>query len=216
MKGISHFLFIVFIISNMTIHAQEQETHAFPFVGVVTTDSVNVRAGANINFEIVTQLDKNKNVVVLEEKFGWYKIEAPEEANFWIFHEYVEEDLINAYSVNVRCGPGTHYSVNTQVEKGDKVEVIEKKDQWLRIKAPKDASTWISKDYVKFEKTLELYLKEKKEMGEARRIAEKKVKMWEEASELEKEELKKEIREMELSPVIEKYEKMKEEFSDES
>ncbi|MDD3127376.1 MAG: SH3 domain-containing protein [Candidatus Izemoplasmatales bacterium] len=56
---------------------------------------------------------------------------------------------VKATNLNVRVLPGTSYSVVATLQKGETVTVLARKDKWIKIKAPKSSSVWISISCVK-------------------------------------------------------------------
>ncbi|MCH2206786.1 MAG: SH3 domain-containing protein [Lentisphaerales bacterium] len=59
--------------------------------GIITGDSVNVRAGANIAYTIIGKVNKGDKVEVLEiKKEVWAKIKAPASAHVWVSAAYVK------------------------------------------------------------------------------------------------------------------------------
>jgi N-acetylmuramoyl-L-alanine amidase len=51
---------------------------------------------------------------------------------------------INTPSLNVRGGPGLSYHVVKQVHKGEKYSILEKKNDWLKIKLSSNSSGWVA------------------------------------------------------------------------
>jgi len=56
---------------------------------------------------------------------------------------------VKATNLNIRVLPGTSYAVIATLKKGDTVTIIAKKDKWIKIKAPKESSVWISTSCIK-------------------------------------------------------------------
>ena len=54
---------------------------------------------------------------------------------------------INANNLNVRQGPGLHYQVVTQVDKGETYTVLEQRDGWVKIKLRENQSGWVSSSF---------------------------------------------------------------------
>ncbi len=132
-----------------------------PFIGEITSDRVNVRAGPDLNFEIIYSLDKGQKIEVKEEQFGWYRIQLPEECVLYINKEFVSKDadnyLAKAEGVNVRSGAGFEFNVVGQLSKGSKIEVIREELKWYGIKATPDCSGWVNSKYIRFYETMEKY-----------------------------------------------------------
>lgn len=55
---------------------------------------------------------------------------------------------VTAETLNVRARPGLFYEVIAKLETGDKVQVLERQNDWYRIPAPKDAEAWVADRFV--------------------------------------------------------------------
>src|SRR3989338_1709375 len=99
------FLVLFFSLITGVAAAQEQ----FPYVGQVSGEGVNIRAGQSANFEKVGRLKSGDQVVVLEKSYSWYKIKLPIDAKSYITARYIKElddqtgEVAND-RVNVRAG----------------------------------------------------------------------------------------------------------------
>lgn len=129
----------------------------FPFIGKVNTNIANVRSGANVNFEILGKLKKGQKVVVLGKTQTWLKIKLPEDMPVFINSQFVQVRLessgtISANRVNVRAKPDIKSNILTQLNKGDIVNILSKKDDWLKIKPTSACAGWISEELVDYVK----------------------------------------------------------------
>lgn len=126
-----------------------------PFVGVITEDNVNIRAGQSSNFEKLTSLDKDAPVLVLDKSYSWYKIKLPKQSSNFISSKYlnfIDSKIaeVTANKVNVRARPTDKSSVLGQVNKGDKLDVIQISKDWVEIKAISNSYGWVSEEFIKF------------------------------------------------------------------
>ena len=139
-------------------HQQKSQTSAKQY-GEITADSVNIRAGANLNYEILGKLNEGDKISILNSAFGWYEIELQDLCLGWIHKDYVlTEDtpskekktvgIITGNSVRVRAKPGLRYTVLTKVNKGDKVTVVDLQGDWFGIEPPENCTGWIFSNYV--------------------------------------------------------------------
>ena len=62
----------------------------FPFLGEITANKVNVRAGQSVNFEKLCSLEAGDQVIVIEKNFSWYKIRLPECAESYVSAKYIQ------------------------------------------------------------------------------------------------------------------------------
>ncbi|MBI4309353.1 MAG: SH3 domain-containing protein [Candidatus Omnitrophica bacterium] len=141
----------------------------FPFLGEMKRGPVNVRAGANTNFESVDKLVQGAEVVVLGQSYEWYKIQLPSTAAAFIRADYMEKrgpgiGALTGDKVNVRAKPNSESSTLGQLHKGDLVKLIEQTDDgcsasanmsstncrgnWWKVEPPPSAAGWVHADFV--------------------------------------------------------------------
>ncbi len=130
----------------------------FPFLGTVSRGPVNVRSGANTNFEIVAKLTASENVVVLGKSYEWYKIQLPLAANVYIRADYIK--LLDARSgeiigskVNLRSKPDSNASILGQLSRGDLVKLDKQENDWWKIEPSSTAVAWIHSSFVEKSKS---------------------------------------------------------------
>lgn len=46
--------------------------------------------------------------------------------------------------INIRSGPGISYDIQNQVERGEKLRIVEKKDNWYQVKLPNNELGWVA------------------------------------------------------------------------
>ena len=142
---------LVFILSLSIAGVASASQEFFPFVGAATTDGVNIRAGQSTNYEKMGQLTKGEEVIVVADKYSWYKIRLPKSAPNYISAEYVGgAGKITGSKVNVRARPNINATTLYQVIKGDQVQVLETKDGWSRIVPGDKAYGWVAKNLLTF------------------------------------------------------------------
>ncbi len=126
------------------------EANRYPYTGVILGYDTNVRAGSNLNYEIVTKLQKGDLVYIAGNWREWLKIRCPEGTVLWISGDFIEDGVIEANKLNVRSGPDLKYNVICQVLRDQKVDVVKKSGdgKWDGIKPPEDAYLWVHKDLV--------------------------------------------------------------------
>jgi len=140
------------------------EEEEFPFAASITGNDVNIRAGQDINFEVIFQVNEGDKIIVLGKEGDWYKIRVPEGAFAYIHHDFLNieenEGEVKGSNVNLRAGAGINYTILGQVNKPDIIEVVDKIGDWYMVKPPQVASAWVSVDFVERYSTLEEYKKE--------------------------------------------------------
>ncbi|HOW36015.1 MAG TPA: SH3 domain-containing protein [Candidatus Omnitrophota bacterium] len=139
-------IFFLFCVSART-------EEKFPFLGEITADKVNVRAGPNLNFEQVCQMNKGQEVLVLEKSYGWCKIRLPDTAKCYISPKFVTprfENIgaINANRVNIRAGAGENFSVIGRLDKGERVRIKGQSQGWHIIEPVERSYAWVLEKFV--------------------------------------------------------------------
>ncbi|CEK30191.1 enterotoxin [[Clostridium] sordellii] len=141
--------------------------------GLVNVNALelNVRTGPSTNYPAITQVKRYDllNVVAKNIDNGWLKIQFKDGTTGWISGRYVTiatNDTVNITNkdiqvadgpaqvtvpeLNVRSGPGTNYSVISQVKKGNILAVIagDTSNNWLKIQFKNGTTGWVSGKYV--------------------------------------------------------------------
>lgn len=114
----------------------------------VKGDHVNVRAKSDLNSETVGQLSEGSTVTVVSVEGEWVQIVPPDDIDFWIHKDFIENDTVLVKKLNARAGAGINYSVVGSFAKGDKVRRRGSFGEWVKVNAPPDASLWVSREYV--------------------------------------------------------------------
>ena len=185
-----------------------------PFIGTVNGNRVNVRSGPSVNFEVLAQMFADQTLTVLEEKQGWYRILPPDGVKYWVHGDFVDEGIINAYSVNVRSGPGINRSIAAQVEKGEPVTVLGIENEWVAIAPPEQAYAWVSSEFVDYRMPLSEYNKQAEEKHNQELKSKALQEKFDAAEQKERFELYKPLQEADLKSVIKDYQYIINEFPD--
>jgi uncharacterized protein YgiM (DUF1202 family) len=125
----------------------------------VISESLNIRSGPNINYEILGALSEGDLVSVKGSQFGWLEIELPRDYKGWVHSDYVElasefspgrriQGRVKATRLNVRALPGTRYSIMSQLKDGERVYVVDKDGEWLGIEISGSATGWVHSQHV--------------------------------------------------------------------
>lgn len=150
----SRYSLLILFFSLLTSFVVAEEK--FPYLGQITSDGVNIRAGQSANFEKVGQLKASEPVVVLEKSYSWYKIRLPVTAKSYISAKYVKEldkktGEVTTDRVNVRCGPGEQSSILGQADKGQYIRILEKLEGWYKIEPIEESYGWIKEGFLKYQ-----------------------------------------------------------------
>ncbi|MGL5651523.1 MAG: SH3 domain-containing protein [Paraclostridium sp.] len=132
--------------------------------GVVTATSLNVRSGYGTSYGVIGSISNGAKVEIVESKDGWYKIKYNGGYGY-VSGDYIKVDesttpptnpgetvkntgVVTATSLNVRSGYGSSYSKIGTLSNGAKVEIVESKDGWHKIKY-NGGYGYVSGDYIK-------------------------------------------------------------------
>lgn len=131
------------------------DQEAFPFLGEVTGDHVNIRSGPSANFERLCRLDQGMEVIVVDKMYSWYKIQLPPSAASFVSKDYVQflgqnAGGITADRVNIRAGAGIHHTVVGQLTKGEQIFIREELDKWYRIHPVAGSYGWVAERFLTF------------------------------------------------------------------
>ena len=130
--------------------------------GYAKVNNLNIRAGGNLNYEVITQLNRGDKVAILEEQYVWYKILLPEDCLGWVYANYVfipqrekkltsekeTHGIVTGDMVRVRVKPRLNSTVLLQMDRGYKVIVVGRKENWFRIKLPLGCTGWVKSDFI--------------------------------------------------------------------
>ncbi len=118
---------------------------------LVTVDSANLMARPSNSAESVCRASKGDILIFGDkEEQGWLSVLPPKEAGLWVYGELVKNNTIAVSMLYVRCGPGINYSEVGGLKKGDKVEIIDKRDEWFRISPPSECRLWVRRNHVDY------------------------------------------------------------------
>ncbi|WP_419741659.1 SH3 domain-containing protein [Paraclostridium dentum] len=132
--------------------------------GTVTASTLNVRSGYGTSYGVIGSISNGAKVEIVESKDGWYKIKYNGGYGY-VSGDYIKVDesttpptnpgetvkntgVVTATSLNVRSGYGASYSKIGTLSNGAKVEIVESKDGWHKIKY-NGGYGYVSGDYIK-------------------------------------------------------------------
>ncbi len=144
----------------VSAESREEPVRVVRQSGQITGDSVNIRAGASINYEILGKLNEEDRISILGSALDWSEIELPPRFFVWIHSDYVSvpyvpsEDgrvtgSVTGDSVRIRARAGLKCSVLSKVNKGDKVVVVASEGEWFKIEPTEQCTGWVYSDFVK-------------------------------------------------------------------
>ncbi|MGE5543702.1 MAG: N-acetylmuramoyl-L-alanine amidase [Bacillota bacterium] len=119
--------------------------------GTVTGSVVNVRAGAGTQYAKKGSVTRGATVTVLGQQASWINIRLSNGVTGWIHADYLQVAAdpapgtavsgvtngskieVTGNTVNLRQGPGTNYSTQGQVKKGDQLPLLGEKEGWYKV-----------------------------------------------------------------------------------
>jgi N-acetylmuramoyl-L-alanine amidase len=133
---------------------------------VIKVDSLNVRSGPGLSFQVISSVKKNQAYEVLSREGEWIEIKISQSLNGWVASWLVAEQTTNTNGgssttnvksenleatgdgLRIRKGPGTNFQVIGSVNKGDILQFKEKSENWVKISF-KQYVGWVHSDYLK-------------------------------------------------------------------
>lgn len=119
-------------------------------LGQATGNSVNVRAQANTEAEVLGKIDQGDEYTVVGKIGKWFEISFEGQSAF-IFDDYFElteaKGIALESGVNVRQNPSTSSASLGKLNAGDSVDVTGQSGDWYRI-AYNDGEAYVSKNFI--------------------------------------------------------------------
>jgi len=127
--------------------------------GEVTANDLYVRSGPSVNHYTIAKLHAGDRVNIVGEAGDWYEILPPPGTFSLLSADYVDSadgkhGVVSGDNVRVRAGSllnKNKYTVQVKLSKGAEVDIVGREpDGFLRIKPPKGATLWVSRQYVEY------------------------------------------------------------------
>ncbi len=133
-------------LSSKTIQAFQT------FTGKVTGNNVRIRIAPNLNSTIVTEVNQDDLLLVMDDANDFYGIMPPASMKAYVFRTFVLDNVIEGTNVNVRLGPNLESPIIANLNTGYPIvgTICETNRKWLEIEPPKNARLYITKDYIEY------------------------------------------------------------------
>jgi uncharacterized protein YraI len=116
-----------------------------PAWGRISVANVNIRWGPGSQHGIITVFHGGDYVRVLSSVEGWHRVEWPLCAPAWIASDLVQVDgRVTGNRVRIRAGGTTAAPILCEMNKNDRVEILDTVGNWYKIKPPVNASAYVS------------------------------------------------------------------------
>lgn len=119
---------------------------------------LNMRNGPGTQFDVVRRLSPGNRVDVEETQGVWYAVRLPDGARGWVSGDFLERGEPtsgvlfvargSAGYLNLRAGPGTDTAVLRRMYPGDRLQELERRGRWIRVRHVSGAEGWAFDAYV--------------------------------------------------------------------
>ncbi len=149
-------------------------TEAIGKVGNVTALSLNIRAGARVDRDIVAQVAQGTQLNILDVLGDWYKVRMPNGTVGWANSGYIKVDMsspvelpsagnntithkpvsfpmqgtVTATSLNIRSGARADREIVENVSYGTQVTAVDELNGWYKVKLATGKVGWANKQYI--------------------------------------------------------------------
>lgn len=114
----------------------------------VRGDRVNLRVRPDEHSEMLGQANHGYLLQVLDFDGEWAKVVPPESVEAWVHRDFIEEGVVRVSELNVRGGPGINYQVMGRIERGTRLEEVDRRGDWVRVKPPEGTVAYISRQFI--------------------------------------------------------------------
>ncbi|MDD5584425.1 MAG: SH3 domain-containing protein [Candidatus Omnitrophica bacterium] len=126
----------------------------FPHGYRTLKDDVNVRVDSTSMAQVIATLKKGEEVEVLEERYEWYRIRLPRRFTCYASAQFLEDlgagkRRVGANILNLRSAPTQQSDVVGKAQKGDILNIIEKKAGWYKVVGYPYMLGWAHKNFFK-------------------------------------------------------------------
>ncbi len=126
------------------------ETPVSPFTGKVKGKKVRMRVQADLDSQIVKELNKTDYLTIVGEKGNFWAVEAPAETKAYVFRRFVIDNEVEGNKVNVRLEPTLESPIIGHLNAGEKVQgaISALNNKWLEIAPPANTRFYVAKEYI--------------------------------------------------------------------
>lgn len=176
-------------------------TPAFcPFTGKIKGKKVRMRLHADLDSQIIRELERNDLLSIIGEKGEFYAVEPPEGIKAYVFRSFILDNVVEGNRVNVRLEPNLEAPIIGHLNAGDRIEgtISPLNNKWYEIVPPSNVRFYVAKEFIDNIGGLEV----KKQMDKRRQTVEQLI---DAAALLSKAELRKPFEEIDIDRVTRNY-----------
>lgn len=156
-------LFIAIILLLLSITVASTIVLANENSVTVKASTLNVRIGPGLSYDVVTQVNENQRLNVLDEENQWYKVRLSNDEIGWVAGWLVENDEITSETqrygrvtgkeINIRQYATTDSQILGTVFENTELSILFEEGDWYQVLYLGKVA-WIHKDYVEIIDTL--------------------------------------------------------------
>jgi len=127
----------------------------FPFQGIVKEGGINIRSDSTVNSGIIATVGKGRELTVVGESYGWYKVRLPIDTPSYIsrglavcLDEPCQDAKVVKNKSRVRLKPSKDSLVLGVAQKDETVHVLGKDESWYKIQPVENSFGWIHKKFI--------------------------------------------------------------------
>ncbi len=119
-----------------------------------TTAYLNLRSGTGTNYNVITVIDENAKVTVIDRSNpNWLKVRLADGTTGYCSADYLDiiTDGYATTAVNIRTGPSTNYNIIETIQKNTKIDIIRYAgSSWAYVRLPDGTVGYMCTDYVTY------------------------------------------------------------------
>jgi N-acetylmuramoyl-L-alanine amidase len=163
--------FILFLVCFVLIFAVflPKDIGAATDSVTISEDTVNIRNGPGLSYQLVKQVKKDETFTIIKEKDDWIQIQLSATKTGWVANWVVTKSSngetttkssnskkitaeANTDQLRVRSGPGTSFRIIGYLNKGQAVTVLDENENWLKVSATLGEG-WVAREYIDLKNT---------------------------------------------------------------
>ena len=144
----------LFFSTNLMAEKNQKEANQNfrSFTGKITASKVRLRTAADLDGHIVSQLNKNELVLVVEDSKDFWAVRPIADIKAYVYRNYIIDNIVEADKVNIRLAPNLDSPIIGQLKQKDKIagSIYSLNNKWMEITPPSNICFYIAKEYVTY------------------------------------------------------------------
>lgn len=131
-------------------HLRTPEIAFKPFTGKVRGKKVRMRLHADLESQIIRELDKNELLSIVGEKGDFYAVSPPAGTKAFVFRSFILDNVVEGNRVNVRLEPNLEAPIIGHLNAGDRIDGIVSalNNKWYEIAPPSESRFYVAKEFI--------------------------------------------------------------------